>query len=366
MVSLPIVPLDMNERRSVPSDSTTGNTTVRRRLSQSILVGLVGLGLVGLLTSCGPGRSSDEITLVSFSTSQAAYDAIIPNFVAQWKAKTGRTVIVSRSFGPSGAQARAIADGLPADVVSLPLGLDIQRLETVGLIDKGWETEWPHQSIVSRSVPVLVTRNGNPKQVSQWSDLVRDDLRIITTNPKSSGIARWSFLGLWGSVSQTGGSQAQALDYSRRVYRNVPVFSRDAREATDAFFRQGQGDVLINYEQEVLLAKQKGEVLPYNIPSPNIAIEIPVALVDRNVEAHGNSVVATAFVRYLFSPEAQREFAKAGFRPSDPAIAQEFAAQYPPVPNLFTVQDFGGWARVQKAFFADKGAFDQIQADLRR
>jgi sulfate/thiosulfate transport system substrate-binding protein len=347
----------MNPRRSL-------NAPISLNQSPRFGLGLLA-SLVGLLSGCGFAPPPDEITLVSFSTSQVAYEAIIPKFIADWKAKTGKTVTISRSFGPSGAQARAVADGLPADVVSLPLALDIQRLEQVGLIDKGWETEWPNQSIVARSVPVIVTRPGNPKAIRQWSDLGQANLRIITTNPKSSGIARWTFLGLWGSVRETGGSPAQAQSYSRRVYGNVPVFARDAREATDAFFRQGQGDVLINYEQEVLLAQSKGEVLPYSIPSPNISIEIPVAIVDKNVIANRSSLVATAFVTYLFGPEAQREFAKAGFRPMAPAIAQEFASQYPAVPDLFTVEDLGGWQEAQKTFFADKGIFDQIEAELR-
>jgi sulfate/thiosulfate transport system substrate-binding protein len=351
----------MNQTRSAQVDIPRCQTIHPNRIG----LGLV-LSWVGLLSGCGSRVPSDEITLVSFSTSQAAYEAIIPKFVADWKAKTGRTVVVSRSFGPSGAQARAVADGLPADVVSLPLALDIQRIEQVGLIEKGWETEWPNRSIVARSVPVIVTRPGNPKQVRQWSDLGQDNLRIITTNPKSSGIARWTFLGLWGSISRSRSSEAQTRDFSRKVYSNVPVFSRDAREATDAFFRQGQGDVLINYEQEVLLAKAKGEDLTYTIPSPNISIEIPVAIVDKNVTANRSTLVTTAFVTYLFGPEAQREFAKAGFRPMEKAIAQEFAPQYPEVPELFTVKDLGGWKKAQKTFFADKGVFDQIQAELRR
>lgn len=353
--------LDMNQQRSAQTDSPSGPRPNKRRNRGLILI----TSLIGLLSGCGSAPPQDEITLVSFSTSQAAYDAIIPKFVADWKTKTGKTVVVSRSFGPSGAQARAVADGLPADVVSLPLALDIQRLEKVGLIDKGWETEWPNQSIVARSVPVIVSRPGNPKQVRQWADLGQKNLLIITTNPKSSGIARWTFLGLWGSVSHYGGSPSQAQRYSRQVYQNVPVFSRDAREATDAFFRQGQGDVLINYEQEVLLAKQKGEALPYRIPSPNISIEIPVAIVDKNVAANRTTIVATAFVNYLFGPEAQREFAQAGFRVMDPTIAREFASQYPEVPKLFTVKDLGGWQEAQKTFFADKGVFDQIEAELR-
>ncbi len=348
--------LAMTQTRSA---QTAG--TITRRISALVIVA----SLVGILSGCSPRNALDEITLVSFSTSQPAYDAIIPKFVADWKAKTGRTAVVSRSFGPSGAQARAVADGLPADVVSLPLALDIQRIEKAGLIEKGWEKDWPNQSIVARSVPVIVTRDGNPKQVRQWADLGQQNLRIITTNPKSSGVARWTFLGLWGTTSRSGSSEAQTREYSRKVYGNVPVFSRDAREATDAFFRQGQGDVLINYEQEVLLAKQKGESLPYSIPSPNISIEIPVAIVDKNVAAHRTTLVATAFVTYLFGPEAQREFAKAGFRPMDPAIAKEFAPQYPEVPELFTIEDLGGWKQAQKTFFADKGVFDQIQSELR-
>lgn len=355
----------MNKSRSAQASITRHPQSPHRSPRRSrIDLGLIA-SILGLLSGCGSKVPIDEMTLVSFSTSQVAYEAIIPQFVADWKAATGRTVIISRSFGPSGAQARAVADGLPADVVSLPLAFDIQRLETVGLIEKGWEQEWPHQSIVARSVPVIVSRPGNPKNVRQWSELGQENLRIITTNPKSSGIARWTFLGLWGSTSRSGSNEAQTQEYSRKVYGNVPVFSRDAREATDAFFRQGQGDILINYEQEVLLAKAKGEDLTYQIPSPNISIEIPVAIVDKNVAANRTTLVATAFVRYLFGPKAQREFAKAGFRPMETAIVQEFAPQYPEVPELFTIEDLGGWQQAQKTFFADKGVFDQIQSELR-
>jgi sulfate transport system substrate-binding protein len=184
---------------------------------------------------------------------------------------------------------------------------------------------------------------------------------VITANPKTSGGARWNFLGLWGSVSQNA-EDAKALQYATDVFKNVPVLPKDARESTDVFFKQKQGDVLLNYENEVLLAKQKGEVLPFVIPDPNISIDNPIAVVDTNVDKHGTREVAEAFVQFLYTPEAQREFAKVGFRPVDTSVAQEFASEYPKINNLSTVQDFGGWSQVQEKFFDDGAAFDKIQA----
>lgn len=341
---------------------------------------LVGTVLSLAIAACAPGNSPDtanspaannsaatnkenvELTLVSYAVTKAAYATIIPKFAAQWKKDHNQTVQFRESYGGSGSQARAVIDGLEADVAALALALDTQKLEQADLIQPGWEKESPNGSIVTRSVAALVTRNGNPKEIKDWADLAKDGVQVITANPKTSGGARWNFLGLWGSVTQTGGNDEQALAFTTKIYRNTPVLPRDAREATDVFYKQGQGDVLITYENEVLLAEQNGQKLPYVIPPVNVSIDNPVAVVDKNVDKHGTREVAEAFVQFLFTPEAQREFAKAGFRTVDPTVEKEVANRFKPVQKLFTVQDFGGWPAVQTKFFADGAAFDQIQA----
>lgn len=305
-------------------------------------------------------KSNVELTLVSYAVTQAAYEKIIPKFNAKWQAEHNQTVTFNQSYGGSGSQTRAVIDGLEADIVALALALDTKKIEQAKLIQPGWEQEAPNGAIVHKSVAALVTREGNPKNIKNWEDLAKDGVQVITANPKTSGGARWNFLAFWGAVTKTGGDEAKALEFSTKVIKNTPILPRDAREATDVFFKQGQGDVLINYENEVLLAKLKGQPLPYTIPDVNISIDSPVAVVDANVDKHGTREVAEAFVKFLFTPEAQREFAKVGFRPIDPAVATEFAKEYPPVKTLFTVADFGGWDEVQKKFFDDGAIFDQI------
>lgn len=340
---------------------------------------LAGLGLCLMLTSCNsqPNAASDSsspaaapasggsvnLTLVSFAVTQAAYEQIIPKFAAKWKAENNQEVVFDQSYGGSGSQTRAVIDGLEADVVALALALDTKKIEKAGLIQSGWEAKAPNGSIVTKSVAALVTREGNPKGIKGWSDLAKNDVAVITANPKTSGGARWNFMALWGAITQTGGTEAKALDFTTQVIQNAPVLPKDARESTDVFFKQGQGDVLINYENEVLLAKQKGENLPYVIPTDvNISIDNPIAVVDTNVDKHGNRKVAEAFVQFLFTPEAQEEFAKVGFRPVDPGVASKYASQFPTVKKLFTVTDLGGWSKVQEEFFDDGAVFDQIQA----
>lgn len=333
---------------------------------RSLRLGLLILLTCSLVIGCSLGstNSGPEITLVSFAVTRSAYNEIIPAFVKKWQQEHNQTVTISQSYGGSGAQARSVADGLEADIVHLALALDVNRIEQVGLIEPGWEKEFPNQSIVSKSVVALVTREGNPKGIQSWEDLAKDGLRLITADPKTSGVARWNFLALWNAAMQSQNDEAKAQAFVTQVYRNAPILSRDAREATDAFYKQGQGDALINYENEILLAGQKGQTLPFVIPEVNISIDNPIAIVDKNVTRHKNRDVAEAFVQYLFTPEAQAEFAKAGFRPIDPTIAQlpEFKRQYPPIKSLSTVADYGGWKQVQNQFFADNALFDQIQA----
>ncbi|QKD81752.1 sulfate ABC transporter substrate-binding protein [Thermoleptolyngbya sichuanensis A183] len=318
----------------------------------------------GESTPAAAAPAKVEITLVSYAVTQAAYENIIPQFVAKWKAEKGQDLVINQSYAGSGTQARAVIDGLEADVVALALALDIQKIEEAGLINEGWEKELPNDSIVHKSVAVLVTREGNPKNIQDWSDLAKDGIQIVTANPKTSGGARWNFLGAWGSVTQNGGTDEQALELTTKLFQNTPILAKDARESTDIFFNQGQGDVLINYENEVLLAKIKGEELPYVVPTTNISIDNPVTVVDAIVDKRGTREVAEAFTQFLFTPEAQEEFAKVGFRPSDPAVAEKFADQFGKVDNLFTVADFGGWDDIQAKFFADGAVFDQIQAKL--
>ncbi|MDV2993842.1 MAG: Sulfate-binding protein [Chroococcidiopsis sp. SAG 2025] len=346
---------------------------------------LVGVSLSVAIAACGGNGSNSaqnptanpvaankqdvELTLVSFAVTKAAHDAIIPKFVEQWKQEHNQNVTFSTSYGGSGSQTRAVIDGLEADIVHLALALDTSRIEKAGLIEPGWEKEVPGNSIVSKSVAALVTRPDNPKGIKTWADLAKDGVSLITADPKTSGIARWNFLTLWNSAIKTGSSEEQALDFVSKVYGNVPILTKDAREATDVFFKQGQGDALINYENEILLAQQRGgENVAYIIPDVNISIDNPIAVVDKNVDKHGTREVAEAFVKYLFTPEAQQEFAKVGFRPVDETVAQtkENTDKYPKVQNLGSVKDFGGWNAVQAKFFEDGAVFDQIQAKINR
>jgi sulfate transport system substrate-binding protein len=340
-----------------------------RSLLKIIAGFLIGLGLSMSIAACSPSGGSNsqaELTLVSFAVTRSAYENIMPLFAAKWKAEHQQEVVFNQSYGGSGAQARAVVDGLDADIVNLALALDVERIEKAGLIDASWDQRIPHGAIVTHSVVDLVTREGNPKNIQGWADLAREDVRVITANPKTSGGARWNFMALWGSVMQTSGKDDRALDFTKQVYGNAPALPRDAREASDAFFQQGQGDVLLNYENEVILARKKGMDLPSVLPTDvNISIDNPIAVVDANVDKHGTRAVAEAFVQFLFTPEAQREFAKAGFRPVDRQVAQEFAPQYPEVKDLFTVRDLGGWSQVQAKFFDEGAVFDQIQASLR-
>jgi sulfate/thiosulfate transport system substrate-binding protein len=336
--------------------------------SQSFLSLLLASTLTGGLVSCtsSPTNSSNgsqkpvTLTLVSYAVTQSAYEKIIPKFVEKWQQKTGQKVTFEQSYGGSGSQTRAVIDGLEADVVALALALDTKKIEQAGLIQPGWEKEAPNEAIVHKSVVAFVPRDANIK-INKWSDLANDNIKIITANPKTSGGARWNFLALWGSVTQAGGSEQSAENFVEKVFKNAPILPRDARESSDVFFKQGQGNVLINYENEMILANQKGEKLSYIVPTNyNISIDNPVAVVDANVDKKGTRKVAEAFVQFLFTPEAQREFASVGFRPVNPTVVKEFEDKFPQIKNLFTVQDLGGWDKVQKQFFDDGGVFDKI------
>jgi sulfate/thiosulfate transport system substrate-binding protein len=321
--------------------------------------------LVGL-NSCTP-QNNVEITLVSYTVTKAAYQQIADNFAAEWQKSHQQNVVFNQSYGASGSQSRAVADGLEADVVALSLQPDIDKIQQVGLIDPGWENELPNKSIVSQSVVSLITQPGNPKQIKTWTDLAQPGLKIITANPKSSGVAKWNFLAIWGALAkELPHQESQVFDQTQKIYQNAIVLAKDAREASDTFFKQGQGDVLITYENEAILIGQKGEKLDFVSPPVNISIDNPVAIVDQNVRKHQNQSVVEAFVKYLFTPAAQREFAKVGFRPVLPAVYQEFNQQYQKVDTTFKATDIGSWSDIQAKFFAEGELFDRIEANLKK
>lgn len=351
------------------SKSTVRNWGLKRPLDNYLKLAslfAIGVALSTALAACGSSSASNadvKLRLVSYSVTQAAHDQIIPKFVEKWKKEHNQNVTFERSYGGSGAQAAAVINGSQeADIVNLALSLDVNKIEQAGLIKKGWETRAPRNGIVTRSVAAIVTREGNPKGINSWEDLAKDGVKLIAANPKTSGIAIWEFLGLWGSVTQAGGDEAKALDFVTRVYKNTSGLTKDAREASDLFFQKGEGDVLVNYENEVTLAAQNNQKLPFTIPQLNISIDNPVVVVDKNAEKHRTKDVAQAFVDYLYSEEAQREFSKLGYRSVNPLVSQEVTSQFPKVETLFTAQDLGGWDTIQKNFFAQGAIFDQIQA----
>ncbi len=347
-----------------------GSWSNRRSVQSFVCLFLVGVSLSMAIAACSGSiadtsstKSDVKLRLISYSVTKAAHDQIIPKFVEKWKKEHNQNVTFEQSYGGSGSQAGAVIDGSQeADVVHLALALDIHKIEQAGLIKPGWEREAPKGGVVTRSVAAIVTRSGNPKGINTWADLAKDGVKLIAANPKTSGIAIWEFLAMWGSVTQTGGDERQSLDYITKVYKNAPVLTKDAREASNLFFKEGQGDVLINYENEVILAEMNRQKLPYVIPEVNISIDNPVAVVDKNVDKHGTRKIAEAFVDFLYTSEAQQEFAKLGYRPVNPTVAEEVAKKYPQLQTLFTVQDLGGWDIVQKKFFTDGATFDKIQA----
>ncbi|MBD2037264.1 sulfate ABC transporter substrate-binding protein [Leptolyngbya sp. FACHB-321] len=338
----------------------------QRSLWNSVCLFLIGISLSVTISACQSSSAAKpdvELRLVSYSVTKAAHDRIIPKFVEKWKNEHHQNVTFVQSYGGSGSQAQAVIENSQeADVVHLALALDINKIQQAGLIEPGWETEAPKNGVVTRSVAAIVTRPGNPKGIQTWADLAKDGVKLIAANPKTSGIAIWEFLALWGSITQTGGDEQQALELVTKVYKNAPTLTKDAREASDLFFQKGQGDVLINYENEIILAAANGQKLPYTIPEVNISIDSIVAVVDKNVEQHRTKKVAEAFVDFLYSAQAQQEFAKLGYRPVNPTVVAEVASKYPPVKTLFTAQDLGGWDIVQKQFFGDGATFDKIQA----
>jgi sulfate/thiosulfate-binding protein len=311
-------------------------------------------------------RAQTTILNVSYDPTRELYREINQAFTQEWRAKTGETVTVRTSHGGSGAQARAVIDGIDAAVVTLALAADIDAIASAtGKIPADWQKRLPNNSSPYTSTVVFVVRKGNPKNVKDWDDLGKAGLQVITANPKTSGGARWNYLAAWAySLDKTGGDAKKAQDFVASIYRNVPVLDAGARGSTVTFAQRGLGDVLIAWENEALLAlKEFGEgKFEIVVPSASILAEPPVALVDGNVDAKGTRKVAEAYLEFLYAPRAQAIIAKNFYRPyNSDSAAKEDLARLSKI-KLFKIDEvFGGWAKTQKEHFGDGGFFDLIQ-----
>ena len=311
-----------------------------------------------------------DVTLlnVSYDPTRELYKAINDAFAADWKTKTGETLAIKASHGGSGAQARAVIDGLDADVVTLALAADIDAIAAkTGKIPADWQKRLPHNASPYTSTIVFLVRKGNPKAIKDWDDLTKPGVAVVTPNPKTSGGARWNYLAAWGYAQKKFGDEAKARDFVTGVYRNTSVLDTGARGSTITFAQRGIGDVLIAWENDAFLAFEEFGKDKFEIVTPSLSIlaEPPVSVVDGNADAKGTRKQAEAYLNYLYTPAAQAIIAKNYFRPSDPsAAAKEDLARFPKL-DLITVDGaFGGWKKAQATHFADGGVFDQIQKSL--
>jgi len=313
------------------------------------------------LQTTTPGKT--ELILGAYSAPRDAYKKIIPLFVKYWKDKTGQDVAVQESYQGSGAQSRAIVGGFEADVAALALESDITRIKDAGLITSDWKAA-PHGGIVSNSIAVIAVRKGNPKGIKDWNDLTQPGLEVLTPDSKVSGGAQWNIMAIWGAAQRGGvsgiakGDDTAAGNLVKAVLKNVTVLDKDARTSITNY-EKGIGDAAITYESEAIVGQQSGADDEWVIPHSTILIELPVAVVDKYADKHGVRAVAEGFRDFLFTKEAQEIFAQYGFRSVDPAVAKATEAQYPPVQDLFTINDVGGWPTVTKKFFGDSGLYNQ-------
>jgi len=323
-----------------------------------------------VLAAATPAAAQSQTLLnASYDPTRELYAEFNAAFVKAWEAKTKQTIRVRQSHGGSGAQARAVIDGLEADVVTLALAYDIDAVQQSGLINtREWQKRLPQNSSPYTSTIVFLVRKGNPKAIKDWADLAKSGVSVITPNPKTSGGARWNYLAAWEFAKRRpGGNEAAARTFVAQVYGNVPVLDSGARGSTNTFVQRGIGDVLLAWENEAYLAiaEAKGQV-EIVVPSLSILAEPPVTVVDKVVDRKGTRAIAEAYLQFLYSPEGQEIAAKHHYRPRDPKVAAKYASTFANV-KLFTVDDaFGGWQAAQKTHFADGGTFDQIYRPGRR
>ncbi|MDH2199974.1 sulfate ABC transporter substrate-binding protein [Ectopseudomonas oleovorans] len=311
----------------------------------------------------GPVAAAQTLLNVSYDPTRELYSEFNAAFNKHWQAQGNEAVTIQQSHGGSGKQARAVIDGLRADVVTLALAGDIDELYKLGkLIPQNWQERLPDASTPYTSTIVFLVRKGNPKGLKDWDDLVKPGVEVITPNPKTSGGARWNFLAAWAYAEQKYGSEAEAKAFTEKLYKNVPVLDTGARGSTITFVNNGIGDVLLAWENEAFLAlkEEGGENFEIVAPSLSILAEPPVSVVDQNVDKKGTRKVAEAYLNYLYSEEGQRIAAKHFYRPRNQAVAAEFAQQFPQLKLVTIDADFDGWKSAQPKFFNDGGVFDQI------
>lgn len=325
----------------------------------------IRIGLAAMLLLAGPASAANVTLLnVSYDPTRELYKSVNAAFAADWKAKTGDIVTIKQSHGGSGAQARAVIDGLDADVVTLGLAYDIDSIaQKAKLLPDTWQRRLPFNSTPYTSTIVFLVRSGNPKNVHDWSDLVKPGVSIVVPNPKTSGGARWAYLAAWASAERKpGGTWQKAKDYVAQLYSHVPVLDAGARASTTTFVQRGIGDVLLAWENEAHLAIAEAGNGKFDIVYPSVSMlaEPPVAVVDSNVDRHGTRKVAEAYLQFLYSKQGQEIEAKNFYRPRDIQILAAHAKDFPKL-QMYTVDyAFGGWQKAQTTHFADGGVFDQI------
>jgi sulfate/thiosulfate-binding protein len=316
-----------------------------------------------LLATTAIAADKKEILNVSYDPTRELYEDYNKAFATFWKAKTGEEVHVKQSHGGSGKQARSVIDGLNADVVTLALGYDIDAIaERSKRLPTGWQAKFPHNSAPYTSTIVFLVKKGNPKNIKDWDDLVKEGVQVITPNPKTSGGARWNYLAAWAyALQHNNNDEAAAKEFVNKLFKNVPILDTGARGATTTFVQRGIGDVLLSWENEAFLAvnelgKDKFDII---VPSLSVLAEPPVAVIERNAKRNDTVAVATAYLEHLYSKEGQEIIAKHYYRPSAPEIAAKYADKFP-VTKLVTIKELGGWKEAQKKHFDDGGLFDQI------
>jgi len=329
---------------------------------------------VAIVIGCGAREAGDEVveatqtlTLGAYTTPREAFGRdLLPAFLNGWRSSSGRSIAFEESYLGSGAQARAIAGGFEADVAALSLEPDIQALATAGLITRDWKGR-SHGGMITNSVVVIGVRPGNPKGIRGWSDLAKPGVKVLTPSPRTSGGAMWNAAAIYGAAwlghvpDLPRGDSAVAEQFLREVLANVVIMDKGGRESM-LTFEQGVGDAVITYENEVLAAREAGQPMDYVIPDATLLIESPAAVIDAYAKKHGTEALADAFLDFLISPEAQRAFAKHGFRPVDSTVAREYADKFPSVPKGFTIRDLGGWPNVVRQLFAPQGVFERASS----
>lgn len=330
----------------------------------SALVLLTGCGSATLKADTSDASNTDKLTLtnVSYDPTRELYAAYNQIFAEHWKELKGQEIEIIQSHGGSGKQALEVANGLEADVVTLALEYDVSAIQNAGLIDEGWVSEFDRDSAPYTSTIVFLVRKGNPKNIQDWGDLINDGVGVITPNPKTSGGARWNYLAAWAYADKLyGGDEAQTKEFIRKLYKNVLVLDSGARGATTTFVENGQGDVLLAWENEAYLSI-KDYPDDYEIITPSISIlaQPSVAVVDKVVDKRGTREAAVEYLNFLYSDEAQRIAGDNYYRPSSPDILAEYADKFDLNVDLVTIDQFGGWNEAQTKHFADGGVFDEI------